>query len=62
MGVAIARQRGLRAFFRWVFADMARKDPGWIDATVEELSLNRRIVERHSAVMPPVLTDSEWAI
>jgi pimeloyl-ACP methyl ester carboxylesterase len=26
MGPGIARQKGLRAFFRWVFADMARTD------------------------------------
>ena len=60
MGLAIGRRRGLRAFFRWVFADMARTDPQWIDATIEQLSLNMRSVQRHKAPIPPVLTDAEW--
>jgi pimeloyl-ACP methyl ester carboxylesterase len=60
MGLAIGRRRGLRAFFRWIFADMARTDPQWIDATIEQLSLNMRSVQRHKAPMPPVLTDAQW--
>jgi pimeloyl-ACP methyl ester carboxylesterase len=60
MALAIARRRGLRAFFRWVFADMARTDPQWIDSTIEELALNMRSVQRHKLPMPPVLTDAEW--
>ena len=60
MGLAIGRQRGLRAFFRWIFADMARTDPAWIDATIEQLSLNMRSVERHRTPIPPVLTDAQW--
>lgn len=60
IGLAAARERGLRSFFRWIFADMARKDPGWIDSTVEQLSLNFRSVQRHRPPMPPVLTDAEW--
>ena len=58
--LAIARQRGLRAFFRWIFADMARTDPQWIDSTIEQLSLNGRTVQRHKVPMPPVLSDTEW--
>jgi pimeloyl-ACP methyl ester carboxylesterase len=50
----------LRAFFRWVFADMARTDPQWIDSTVEELALNMRSVQPHKLPMPAVLTDAEW--
>jgi pimeloyl-ACP methyl ester carboxylesterase len=58
--LAIARQKGLRRFFRWIFADMARQQPQWIDSTIEELTLNMRNVQRHHAPMPPVLTDEEW--
>ncbi|HEV2444524.1 MAG TPA: alpha/beta hydrolase, partial [Candidatus Sulfopaludibacter sp.] len=58
--LGIARQRGLRAFFRWIFADMARKDPQWIDSTVEELALNMRSVRRHRTPIPPVWTDAQW--
>jgi pimeloyl-ACP methyl ester carboxylesterase len=58
--LAIRRQKGLRAFFRWIFADMARTDPQWIDSTIEGLSLNMRNVQRHKAPIPPVLTDAEW--
>jgi pimeloyl-ACP methyl ester carboxylesterase len=60
IALGIARQRGLRAFFRWIFADMARTDPQWIDSTVELLSLNMRNIERHKTPIPPVLTDTEW--
>jgi len=60
IALGIARQRGLRAFFRWIFADMARTDPQWIDSTIEELSLNMRNIQRHKTPMPPVLTDTEW--
>jgi pimeloyl-ACP methyl ester carboxylesterase len=58
--LAIARQRGLRWFFQWIFADMAHKQPQWIDSTIEELTLNLRSVQRHHPPMPPVLTDAEW--
>ena len=60
IALAIARERGLGAFFRWIFADMARTDPQWIDVTVEQLALNMRSVRRHKTPMPPVLTDAEW--
>jgi len=60
IALGIARQRGLRAFFRWIFADMARTDPQWIDTTIEELALNMRSVQRHKLPIPPVLTDAEW--
>ncbi|MBS1859391.1 MAG: alpha/beta hydrolase, partial [Acidobacteria bacterium] len=61
IALGIARERGLRAFFRWIFADMARTDPQWIDSTLEQLSLNMRSVQRHKTPIPPVLTDAEWA-
>jgi pimeloyl-ACP methyl ester carboxylesterase len=60
IALAIGRQRGLRAFFRWIFSDMARTDPQWIDSTTELLSLNMRSIQRHKVPMPPVLTDAEW--
>jgi pimeloyl-ACP methyl ester carboxylesterase len=60
IALGIARQRGLRAFFRWIFADMARTDPQWIDSTIEQLSLNMRSIQRHKTPIPPVLTDTEW--
>ena len=60
IALAIARRSGLRAFFRWIFADMARRDPEWIESTIEQLSLNMRSMQRHTTPMPPVLTDAEW--
>ena len=60
IALGIAREKGLRAFFRWIFADMARTDPQWIDSTIEQLSLNMRSVQRHKLPIPPVLTDTEW--
>jgi pimeloyl-ACP methyl ester carboxylesterase len=60
IALAVTRQRGLRAFFRWIFADAARTDPQWIESMVELLSMNMRSVERHKTPIPPVLTDAEW--
>jgi len=56
----LTKGRTLPAFFRWIFADMARKDPQWIDQTIEELTLNFRSMQRHKTPFPPVLTDAEW--
>jgi pimeloyl-ACP methyl ester carboxylesterase len=60
IALAVRRKGGLRAFFRWIFADMARLDPQWIESTIEELSLNMQNIQRHKVPMPPVLTDVEW--
>jgi pimeloyl-ACP methyl ester carboxylesterase len=60
IALAIGRQAGLRSFFRWIFADMARTDPQWIDSTVELMSLNFRSIQRHKTPIPPVWTDAEW--
>jgi len=60
LGLAISREKGLHAFFRWIFKDMERMDPKWTESTVELLLLNMRNVQRHKAPMPPVLTDAEW--
>ena len=57
---ALSRRKGGAAFFRWVFADMQRKDPQWVDATLEELFLGMRSIDRHRPPMPPVLSDAEW--
>jgi pimeloyl-ACP methyl ester carboxylesterase len=57
---AIARQRGLPSFLRWIFAEMARNDPKWIDAILEQLFMNMRNLERRKTPIPPVLTDAEW--
>lgn len=60
IALGLARQRGLRAFFQWIFADMAKTDPQWIDSTIEQLALNMRSLQRHKTPIPPVLTDAEW--
>ena len=52
--------KGFTSIFRWIFADMARTEPQWIDSTIEQLSLNIRSIQRHKTPMPPVLTDTEW--
>lgn len=56
----LARRRGLSWFLRWMFADMARKDPKWIDETFELLSICMRSLQRRPVPFPPVLTDAEW--
>lgn len=53
-------RRDCGGFSGRIFADMARRQPAWIDSTIEELTLNMRNVQRHHAPMPPVLTDAEW--
>jgi pimeloyl-ACP methyl ester carboxylesterase len=60
IALAVIRERGLRPFFRWVFPDMARLDPQWIETTVGELSLSARNIERHRPPFPAVWTDGEW--
>jgi pimeloyl-ACP methyl ester carboxylesterase len=56
----IARKTGLPSFVRWIFADMARKDPAWIDATLEQLFLAMRSLQPRRAPIPPVWSDAEW--
>jgi pimeloyl-ACP methyl ester carboxylesterase len=60
IGAAIWRKR-LPSLVRWMFADMARKDPQWVDATIEELLLNMRSLERREIPNPRVWSDAEWA-
>jgi len=57
---AIARRRCLPSLVRWIFADMARKDPKSLDATLEQLLINMRNLQRRYIQAPPVLTDAEW--
>jgi pimeloyl-ACP methyl ester carboxylesterase len=61
LALAVTRERGLRAFLRWIFADVARTDPEWIASTMELLSLSLRSMRRHKTPIPRVLTDKEWA-
>lgn len=60
LALAVLRKRGLPWFFRWIFADMARKDPLWIHSIAGQLALNLEHVQRHSVPIPPVLTDAQW--
>ncbi len=53
-------RRGLPSFFRWIFADMLRRDPAWVDEVVEQTRLNFQSVVPHRPPMPPVLRDEEW--
>jgi pimeloyl-ACP methyl ester carboxylesterase len=57
---AKAKRRGLASLVRWMFADMARKDPQWIDATLEQLSINMRSLQPRWVPLPRVFTDAEW--
>lgn len=57
---AIAARRCMPSLFRWMFVDLARKDPGWLDATFEELFLNMRILQRRKIPFPPVVSDAGW--
>ena len=57
----LARRRGFLRLFRWIFADMARKDPNWIEETTEVLLRGMGSQQRHKVPFPPVLTDAEWA-
>ena len=57
---AIAQRRFLPKFARWIFADMARKDPEWLNTTLEELSIAMRILQPRKTPIPPVVTDAEW--
>ncbi|HWR54025.1 MAG TPA: alpha/beta hydrolase [Bryobacteraceae bacterium] len=57
---AILRRRGVPSFMRWVFADMTKRDPAWVDSVVEEFFLNMESMERRWPVIPPVMTDAAW--
>jgi pimeloyl-ACP methyl ester carboxylesterase len=58
---AIATRRWLPSFLRWIFPDVARKNPEWVDGIIEQSFLNFRSLQRRKIIIPPVLTDAEWA-
>ena len=58
--VTFARRWGLRSFLRWIFADMQRQNPEWVDAVFDQLLVNMQNLQRRRPVIPPVLTDAEW--
>jgi pimeloyl-ACP methyl ester carboxylesterase len=56
---ALAPRWFLGPLLRWMFADMVRKDPAWVDRIVEELRISMRSVQRRLP-FSPVWTDAEW--
>ena len=57
---AIASRRYLPGMVHWMFADMARKDPQWIEASLKLLFTGMRSLQPRLLPVPPVLTDAEW--
>lgn len=57
---AVTRGRLLPSLFRWMFADAVRKDPGWVEETIEQLLLQMRSLERRAIPNPRVWSDAEW--
>jgi pimeloyl-ACP methyl ester carboxylesterase len=56
---AVGGPRGMRSMFRWMFPDMVRKDPAWLE---EELERIAKISLQHRELpFPKVWTDAEWA-
>jgi pimeloyl-ACP methyl ester carboxylesterase len=58
--IMITRRRGIDSFFRWIFADMQRNDPKWVDGALDQLRLNMRSLQRRKTPIPPVLKGAEW--
>jgi len=56
---AISSRRWLRPFICWVFADMVRKDPAWLDPMMDQLRLGMRSIQRRLPI-PPVWRDARW--
>jgi pimeloyl-ACP methyl ester carboxylesterase len=42
------------------FCVCGAEDPGWIDATLEQLFINMRNLTRRKTPLPKVWTDAEW--
>ena len=59
--IMVASRKFLPLFMRWIFADMARHDPKWIDSSLELLFTNIRNLQHRQLPFPKVLTDAEWA-
>jgi pimeloyl-ACP methyl ester carboxylesterase len=58
--LAVTRRKGVRSFLRWIFPDMVRTDPQWIDETIEALFLNMRSLQPRRTPFPRMLTNDEW--
>src|SRR4051794_20611474 len=54
------RRKGVVSFLRWVFPDMARRDPQFIDDTAGEILLNMSSLVPRKSTIPPVVSDAEW--
>lgn len=50
----------LRPLCRWIFADMVRKDPQWLDGLLDEMRMGMRSLGPRSLPMPPRWTDAQW--
>ncbi len=57
---AIAPRWFLRPAVRWMFPDSVRKNPKWVETTLEGLFTNMRNLQTRKIPIPPVLTDAEW--
>jgi pimeloyl-ACP methyl ester carboxylesterase len=55
-----SRRKGMATFIRWIFSEMERKDPQWVEMILEQLALNMRSLERRWPPIPPLLADAEW--
>ena len=55
----VAQKRGLESVLRWLLEDAARKDPRWMDATLDQYRLHMRSVLR-IVPMPRVWSDADW--
>jgi pimeloyl-ACP methyl ester carboxylesterase len=58
--LAVDRRHGFRSLFRWIFPDMARRDPAWVDRVVEQTRMAFQHLARRKVPIPPVLSDAEW--
>jgi pimeloyl-ACP methyl ester carboxylesterase len=58
--LCIDRRSGFASLFRWIFPDMVRRDPAWVDRVIEQTRMAFRYMERRKVPIPPVLSDAEW--
>src|SRR5690242_18002661 len=47
LSLMISRNR-MKSFVRWMFKDMARKDPGWIRMVADEIVMQQRSLQRRN--------------
>jgi len=50
----------LQPLCRWIFADMVRKEPEWLDALLDEMRMGMRSLGPRSLPMPSTWTDAQW--